>query len=105
MRHPSHTHTHTMKKIHKHTHTMNQKERILFHLDRGPVSQIDCVNWHPPILRLSSIIFKLKEEGYSIASEALVTKGGARLASYHLVRKPGDPPGKDRRKIHENRLF
>ena len=91
--------------VNTHTHAMKQKDRVLFHLDRGPVSQIDCVNWHPPILRLSSIIFKLKEDGYDIASEVLVTKGGARLASYHLVRKPDDPPGKDRRKIHANGLF
>ena len=84
---------------------LSQRERVLFRLDRGPVSQLDCVNWYPPILRLSSIIFNLREEGYHIRSETLETPGGARVASYHLVRKPGDPPGKDRSKHYENGLF
>lgn len=84
---------------------MKQKKRVLFALERGPLTQWDTFHWRPAIMRLGAVIFNLREDGYTIETDTVETKGGARVASYVLVRKPGDPDSVDRRKHHAEGLF
>lgn len=62
---------------------MSQKDRILNHLKRRPLTPLQALNLYD-CLRLGARVYELRNQGHQIDTE-WVEKGGKRYARYRLV--------------------
>ena len=64
--------------------TISQTQKILKHLKTGQsLTPIRALNWYG-IMRLAARIIELREAGYNIETQMLVTRDGKRYATYRL---------------------
>lgn len=85
---------------------MSQRERVEGALRTGAsMTQWDTFHWKPPIMRLGAIVFNLREDGWEVSTDTVESPGGAKVASYRLVRLPSDSPNIDRRKKISDGLY
>lgn len=65
-----------------------QNAQTLEMLRRGPVTQVEAVNWSPPVFRLGARIFDLREAGHEIVTERIeMRQPGTYRARYILVKE------------------
>lgn len=77
---------------------LSQKEKVLRHLKEvGSITPLDAMREYA-IMRLSAIIFNLKDEGYDIKSEIETSKNRfgekCKFSRYTLVTPEGSNAGK-----------
>jgi len=66
---------------------MSQKDAILSHLKRGPITPIQALNEYG-CFRLAAVIHKLRDAGHWIETEMVDKPGGdGQYARYRLKRK------------------
>ena len=67
---------------------MSQKEQVLTHLKKGlPITSWEAIHKFRAT-RLSAIIYDLRQEGFTIITENLISdKTGSRYASYTLIKE------------------
>ena len=64
-----------------------QIEQVLLHLLSGrTITQLEALRLYGS-LRLSSIIFRLRDQGYDIRTEMVTIRKGTRVARYSLAEK------------------
>ena len=61
-----------------------QREKILRHLKRAPIAQLEALRRFG-CMRLSARILELRKSGLKIITEKYRTRGGAIVARYHLT--------------------